>query len=64
MASFLHVDLQIAAIEKRRTVIILAKLYRFYFISIVKMMIKYIILLYVAFKTTYHIIAVVSGHNS
>jgi hypothetical protein len=52
MASFLHVDLQIAAIEKRRTVIILAKLYRFYFISIVKMMIKYIILLYVAFKTT------------
>jgi hypothetical protein len=52
MASFRHVDLQIAAIEKRRTVIILAKLYRFYFISIVKMMIKYIILLYVAFKTT------------
>ena len=45
----LHVDLQIDAIGKRRTMIILAKLYRFYFyyfsISIVKMMIKYIILL-------------------
>jgi hypothetical protein len=55
MASFLHVDLQIAAIEKRGTVIILAKLYRFYhffILFLVKMMIKYIILLYVAFKTT------------
>jgi hypothetical protein len=31
MASFLHVRRQIAAIEKRRTVIILAKLYRFYY---------------------------------
>jgi hypothetical protein len=48
-------DLHIAAIGKRRTMIILAKLYRFYYyhyLFLVKMMIKYIILLYVAFKTT------------
>jgi hypothetical protein len=31
MTSFLHVDLHIAAIGKRRTMIILAKLYRFYY---------------------------------
>ena len=44
MTSF-HIDLPITAIGKRRKDIILAKLYQFFFIYVVKMMIKCIILL-------------------